>query len=114
MKKLIVNADDFGLTKVCTEGIIKGIKGGIIGSTTIYDQYAANKTIKLAKENGITELGLHLTLTCGKLTLTYLDSHHHIHMNDGVREIVIKLAKEYNRPLPNCSRESLAYVNGRG
>ena len=33
--KLIINADDFGLSKSITDGIIVGILGGYITSTTI-------------------------------------------------------------------------------
>lgn len=46
--RLIINADDFGLSKSITDGIIEGIKGKYITSTTImvnmeYAEYAINK-----------------------------------------------------------------------
>lgn len=65
--KLIINADDFGLSKSITDGIVAGIKGGYITSTSImmnmpYAEYA----IKQAIENGIDCVGLHINLTVGK------------------------------------------------
>ncbi|MCC5908840.1 MAG: ChbG/HpnK family deacetylase [Clostridiaceae bacterium] len=35
MKKIIINADDFGLTTGCNLGIIKALKKGIVTSKTI-------------------------------------------------------------------------------
>ncbi|SES95680.1 chitin disaccharide deacetylase [Anaerobranca gottschalkii] len=67
MLKLIVNADDFGLTKGCNEGIIKSIKEGIVTNTTIMiNMPLAEEAINLAKSNGIEQLGIHFNLTCGK------------------------------------------------
>ncbi len=65
--KLIINADDFGLSKSITDGIVYGMKKGFITSTTImanmpYAKYA----IESAKENNITAIGLHINLTVGK------------------------------------------------
>ena len=65
--KLIINADDFGLSKSITDGIIDGIKNGYITSTTImanmeYTEYA----IKEAIDKNINCIGLHINLTAGK------------------------------------------------
>lgn len=65
--KLIINADDFGLSKSITDGIVEGIKEKYITSTTImvnmeYAEYA----IKRALENNISCIGLHVNLTVGK------------------------------------------------
>lgn len=64
--KLIINADDFGLSKSITDGIITGIKDGYITSTSIminmqYAQYAINEAIV----NNISCIGLHVNLTVG-------------------------------------------------
>lgn len=65
--RLIVNADDFGLTLGVSEGIIKGIKEGIVTDTTVMvNMESFEESIKLLKENNISEAGLHLNLTCGK------------------------------------------------
>ncbi|MBQ9318750.1 MAG: ChbG/HpnK family deacetylase [Bacilli bacterium] len=65
--KLIINADDFGLSKSITDGIIEGILNGYITSTTImvnmdYAEYAIKKAI----EKNIYCIGLHINLTVGK------------------------------------------------
>lgn len=149
MKKLIINADDFGLTEGCNKGIIKAINEGIVTSTTVMiNMPYAIDGIELLKKMGLRSVGVHLTLTAGTPTLpvklvpslvdnenkfykkkallfphmnltevemelrnqielfiktglqpSHLDSHHHIHMDDGVREIVEKLAVEFNLPL---------------
>ena len=68
--RLIINADDFGLSKSITDGIIEGIKGGYITSTSImanmeYAEYAVKEAIK----NNINCIGLHINLTIGKPVL---------------------------------------------
>ena len=65
--KLIINSDDFGLSKSITDGIIDGIKGGVLTSTSImanmgYAKYAVEQAIK----NNISCVGLHINLTVGK------------------------------------------------
>ena len=65
--RLIINADDFGLSKSISDGIIEGIKEGYITSTSImanmeYAKYAINEAIK----NNINCIGLHINLTVGK------------------------------------------------
>lgn len=65
--RLIINADDFGLSKSISDGIITGIKGGYITSTSImanmeYAEYAIKEAIK----NGINCIGLHINFTIGR------------------------------------------------
>ncbi|KAA8745360.1 ChbG/HpnK family deacetylase [Paenibacillus sp. UASWS1643] len=65
--KLIVNADDFALTMGVTQGIIKGMKEGLITDTSVLvNAKSFDESIQLAKENGITSMGVHLTLTFSK------------------------------------------------
>lgn len=64
--KLIINSDDFGLSKSITDGIITGINGGYITSTTImsnmeYAKYAIDEAIKY----NINCIGLHINMTLG-------------------------------------------------
>lgn len=67
MRRLIINADDFGLTKGCNEGIISAMKDGIVTSTTVMmNMHEAEEGIRKALEEGIDKMGVHLTLTCGK------------------------------------------------
>lgn len=65
--KLIINADDFGLSKSISDGIIEGIKSGYITSTSImanmeYAEYAIREAVK----NNIDCIGLHINFTVGK------------------------------------------------
>ena len=65
--KLIINADDFGLSKSISDGIVDGIKNGYITSTSImanmeYAEYAIKEAIK----NNIDCIGLHINFTVGK------------------------------------------------
>ena len=65
--RLIIEADDFGLSKSITDGIVDGINGGYITSTNImanmpFAKYAVEKAI----ENNIKSVGLHLNLTVGE------------------------------------------------
>jgi predicted glycoside hydrolase/deacetylase ChbG (UPF0249 family) len=65
--RLIINADDFGLTKSITDGIVDGIKGGYITSTSLMVTMEAGEyAIKKALENNITCIGLHINFTKGK------------------------------------------------
>lgn len=60
MKKLIVNADDFGYAKGINEGIIKAFREGILTSTSIMVKApACSHAISLFKENPDLGLGLH-------------------------------------------------------
>lgn len=63
-KKLIVNADDFGLTDEMNMGIIKAFRKGIVTSVSIVPNgQAFDGAIKLVKENKNLDIGVHLCLT---------------------------------------------------
>ncbi|MBM7540884.1 chitin disaccharide deacetylase [Amphibacillus cookii] len=65
--KVIFNADDFGLTKGVTEGIIKAHLNGVINSTTLMmNGKAADYAIAMAKQTPSLPIGIHLVLTYGK------------------------------------------------
>lgn len=66
MKYLIVNADDFGLSKGINEGIIKAYREGILTSTTLMvNMPAFNQAVSLAKENVGLGVGVHLNILRG-------------------------------------------------
>lgn len=74
MKKVIINADDFGYSSAVNLGIIKSHKKGILTSTTLMaNMPGCDEAIVLAKENPDLGVGGHLVLTCGK-PLTKVDS----------------------------------------
>ncbi len=114
--KLIINADDFGLSKSITDGIINGIKIGCITSTTImanmpYAKYAVEQAIK----NKLTCVGLHINLTVGKPILEnknltdkngvflynrkQIDQNKRLTYDDVYNEIIaqIEIIKEYSK-----------------
>lgn len=64
--KLIVNADDFGLTDGATKGILGAMNNGIVTSTTMMvntpgTQYAS----EIARENPDLAVGLHINISLG-------------------------------------------------
>ncbi|MHB8173723.1 MAG: carbohydrate deacetylase [Nitrospirota bacterium] len=64
MKRLIVNADDFGMAESVNDGIMKGHKDGIITSASFMaGAMAAEHAAKLARDNPSLGIGVHLCLT---------------------------------------------------
>ena len=63
LKRLIVNADDFGFTRDTNEGIVFGHSHGILTSTTLMATGAAfDHAVTLARENPSLDVGVHLVL----------------------------------------------------
>jgi chitin disaccharide deacetylase len=66
MKKLIVNADDFGLTKRVSEAIVDAHRRGIVTSTTLMANGAAFGTATaLSRQMPRLGIGVHLNLSEG-------------------------------------------------
>jgi chitin disaccharide deacetylase len=66
MRRLIVNADDFGLTHGVSRGILSAHRHGIVTSSTVLvTQAVERETIREAFDSGLA-LGLHLNLTLGQ------------------------------------------------
>jgi predicted glycoside hydrolase/deacetylase ChbG (UPF0249 family) len=66
-KRLIINADDFGLCESINKGIVEAHTKGVLTSTTIMTNMpAAEQAVELAKNIPTLGLGVHLTLTAGK------------------------------------------------
>lgn len=146
---ILFNADDFGLTKGVTDGIIKAHSEGVVGSTTLMmNGKATDYAVEQAKHHPTLDIGIHLVLTWGKpvsqrsvsslidengrfkyrsnyveteppnldevkkewtaqieaflatgLTLHHIDSHHHIHGWEPLKQIIISLAETYSVPV---------------
>ncbi|MCS7231537.1 MAG: ChbG/HpnK family deacetylase [Elusimicrobiota bacterium] len=63
MKKLIVNADDFGFNSKINQGIIYAFKNGVVTSTSLIVTYEGLKdAINLAKDNPRLSVGIHIDL----------------------------------------------------
>ncbi len=66
MKRLIVNADDFGVTSSVNQGIIFCFQKGIVTSTSLMvNRPAVTEAIQLAKKNPKLEIGLHFDVEYG-------------------------------------------------
>ena len=66
MKKLILNADDFGLTRGVNEGIIRAHREGILTSATLMACGPAfDHAVELAKQSPTLGVGCHLVLVGG-------------------------------------------------
>ena len=65
--KVLFNADDFGLTKGVTDGIIKAYKDGVVSSATLMmNGKAIDYAVSQAKKHPLLNIGIHLVLTWGK------------------------------------------------
>lgn len=80
MKKLIINADDFGYSRAINYGIIDCFQHGVLSSATFMaNMPGAEHAADLAKQNPGLGVGVHLVLTCGEPILkdhqTIVDVH---------------------------------------
>src|SRR5699024_10472923 len=72
--KVLFNADDFGLTKGTTDGIIHAHLNGVVQSTTLMmNGLAVDYAIRRAKQTTTLKVGIHLVLTCGKPVMLLID-----------------------------------------
>lgn len=66
MKKVIVNADDFGLSRGINEGIVQAHKEGILTSATLLANMPGfEQAVDLAKQNKNMGTGVHLNIVRG-------------------------------------------------
>lgn len=66
MKKLIVNADDFGMSPEINEGIKRGIKAGVVTSVSVMANMPyIDDAVAFLKKHPEISVGLHLNLTEG-------------------------------------------------
>jgi Uncharacterized protein conserved in bacteria len=67
MKKIIINADDFGITKGVSLGILDSMEKGVVTETTaMANGWYIEEALNEAKKRGISNIGIHLTLSWGK------------------------------------------------
>ncbi|MDT8441716.1 MAG: ChbG/HpnK family deacetylase [Desulfuromonadales bacterium] len=66
-KKLIINADDFGLSPGTNQAILASYKAGAVSSTTLMvNMPAVAEAALLAHDHPKLGVGLHFNLTCGR------------------------------------------------
>ena len=69
-RRLIVNADDFGLSQSVNEAVIRAHRDGILTSASLMvNEPGCDEAVKFAKENPRLGVGLHLTLLMGRSAL---------------------------------------------
>lgn len=69
MKKLIITADDYGMSRAVNEAIDAGIDAGLITSTNVMTNMPLYKeAVKLRDKAGVS-VGIHWVLACGKPVL---------------------------------------------
>jgi predicted glycoside hydrolase/deacetylase ChbG (UPF0249 family) len=70
LKRLIINADDFGFTRDVNAGIVHAHREGVLTSTTLMANGAAfDDAVRLAKETPTLDIGAHLVLLQGNSLL---------------------------------------------
>ena len=63
MRKLVVNADDFGFTRDVNQGIVEAHLNGILTAATIMSVGAAfDDAVRLARQHPTLDIGVHLVL----------------------------------------------------
>lgn len=115
---LIVNADDFGLSKGVNRGIVKAHVEGIVTSASLMVRRpGAEDAARLAAAHPALSLGLHLELPDLERAAedaerqldafralvgddpTHLDSHHHRHLEEPAREVVAEIGERLGVPV---------------
>lgn len=66
MRRLIVNADDFGLTRGVSAGILAAHRHGIVTSTTVLATADIDRDSLAAARDSALGMGLHVNLTLGR------------------------------------------------
>jgi len=75
VKKLIINADDFGITEGVTKGIIDSHADGVVTSTTLLMNVPFTEfALEQAKNYPELGVGIHLALTIGKPLISGIKS----------------------------------------
>lgn len=71
MKRLIINADDFGFTRDVNSGIVHAHTHGVLTSTTLMaNGDAFEDAVRLARETPSLDIGCHLVLVQGRSLVT--------------------------------------------
>lgn len=71
LKRLIINADDFGFTRDVNAGIVHAHRHGVLTSTTLMaNGVAFEDAVRLARETPSLDIGCHLVLVQGKSLLS--------------------------------------------
>lgn len=73
-RRLIVNADDFGMSEAVNEAVIRAYKEGVLTTTSLMVAgEASDQAVKLARENPGLGVGIHLVTVVGRSVLPPAD-----------------------------------------
>ena len=139
MMFLIVNGDDFGVTRGVNRGILEAHRDGILTSTSLFvDRPWTHDAVAVARDCPRLSVGLHADLdgVRGKHVRpellrqlarfeeltgeppTHLDSHHNVHRHSDVSPDFVAVARERGLPVRDFSKvrhlqDFYGYGNGR-
>src|SRR6185437_12374639 len=70
VRRLIVNADDFGRSRSINQAVVRAHRDGILTTASLMvNGAAADEAVELARQNPRLGVGLHLALVCGTSAL---------------------------------------------
>ena len=70
VRRLIVNADDFGRSRSINQAVLRAHREGILTTASLMvNGGAADEAVELARQNPRLGVGLHVSLICGNATL---------------------------------------------
>src|SRR3989339_1163557 len=129
-RKLIINADDYGLSKKFNGGILELIGKGIVTSTTVMIKREFIKPKDLLEQKHVS-IGLHLELSLetpaeemeqqikvfsklfGRFP-SHLDGHKYYHLLPSNFSKVLKIAKKYELPVRSTSSDDRKIMREAG
>jgi hopanoid biosynthesis associated protein HpnK len=116
VRRLIVNADDFGLTAGVNRGIVEAHASGIVTSTTLMANSAAfDDAVQLARSNPKLAVGCHLVLIDGSPLLaadkvpSLLDPRNRSHFRQNLSDFALR-ALSGRLPADEIQAEATAQI----
>ena len=136
MKMLIVNGDDFGVSRGVNRGIVEAHVHGILTSTSLMvDEPAGPEAARLCAQHPDLGVGLHAVLPSPADPLTteaelerqlerfvaltgeqptHIDTHHNVHRDEAVTPIFRAVAERHGLPLrDHCGVRHISSFYGR-
>ena len=112
-QRIIVNADDFGLTESCSRAIAEAFRQGLISSTTACANGAyIREAYRLALQNGFADrIGIHINLTEGAPLTEQIRNNPFFCANGKFHGHINRLKKATKAQKEEVREEVLAQIN---